>query len=278
MSKKLIKQLFNFLVVITNSTLFLHGLTQAEQKFVEKYAPPKELQTQLEQIFPDKDLISSLTQKSICGTTSTIQELQERIEKFEIIKTKHTDKLTEIICQHPQIPDFIIKIAASGHKYRNMTRVISASEMNEYLQIKNITNVIVPKKYLYQIPNTTDFEDENFIVQRILELSYSADDMRPFAEDLGYDGEPFPWNPDRRAILRAELDAYYAHLYGLNRDELRYILDPTDIYDEDFPSETFRVLKNKEIEIFGEYRTQKLVLESWDRFERDEVFGKHEVA
>jgi hypothetical protein len=164
MSKKLIKQLFNFLVVITNSTLFLHGLTQAEQKFVEKYAPPKELQTQLEQIFPDKDLISSLTQKSICGTTSTIQELQERIEKFEIIKTKHTDKLTEIICQHPQIPDFIIKIAASGHKYRNMTRVISASEMNEYLQIKNITNVIVPKKYLYQIPNTTDFEDENFIV------------------------------------------------------------------------------------------------------------------
>ena len=121
-------------------------------------------------------------------------------------------------------------------------------------------------------------EDENFIVQRILELSYSADDMRPFAEDLGYDGEPFPWNPDRRAILRAELDAYYAHLYGLNRDELRYILDPTDIYDEDFPSETFRVLKNKEIEIFGEYRTQKLVLESWDRFERDEVFGKHEVA
>ena len=29
------------------------------------------------------------------------------------------------------------------------------------------------------------------------------------------------------AQLRAELDAYYARLYGLTRDELRYILDPT---------------------------------------------------
>jgi len=30
-------------------------------------------------------------------------------------------------------------------------------------------------------------------------------------------------------VLRAELDAYYAKLYGLTRDELRYILDPKDV-------------------------------------------------
>jgi hypothetical protein len=64
---------------------------------------------------------------------------------------------------------------------------------------------------------------------------------------LGYDGEPFPFDPDRRATLRAELDAYYAKLYGLTRDELRYILDPADVMGEDYPSETFRVLKNKEL-------------------------------
>jgi hypothetical protein len=34
----------------------------------------------------------------------------------------------------------------------------------------------------------------------------------------------------------------------------------------DYPSETFRVLKNNEIRQFGEYRTQRLVLEAWDRF------------
>ena len=57
---------------------------------------------------------------------------------------------------------------------------------------------------------------------------------------------PFKWDDDRRALLRAELDAYYARLYGLTRDELRYILDPKDVYGPDFPSETFRVLKEKE--------------------------------
>jgi hypothetical protein len=88
--------------------------------------------------------------------------------------------------------------------------------------------------------------------------------MQPFAQDMEYDGPPFIWNEQRRAILRAELDAYYAKLYGLTRDELRYILDPSDVYGPDFPSETFRVLKNSETKKYGEYRTQRLVLAAWD--------------
>ena len=104
-----------------------------------------------------------------------------------------------------------------------------------------------------------------FIQPRVLELTYTAHDLKPWAEDLGYDGPPFRFDPERRALLRAELDAFYAHLYGLTRDELRYILDPSDVMGPDYPSETFRVLKNNEIRQFGEYRTQRLVLEAWDR-------------
>lgn len=96
--------------------------------------------------------------------------------------------------------------------------------------------------------------------------------MRPFAKDLGYDGPPFGWDPERRALLRAELDAYYAYLYGLTRRELEYILDPKDVMGPDYPSETFRVLKNKEIKEFGEYRTRRLVLEAWGRFVEDGTF------
>jgi hypothetical protein len=107
-------------------------------------------------------------------------------------------------------------------------------------------------------------EDIEFISSRVLELVYTAYDMKPFAQDMGYDGEPFIWDENRRAILRAELDAKYAKLYGLTRDELRYILDPANIYGAEFPSETFRVLKNKEINKYGEYRTQRLVLAAWD--------------
>lgn len=65
--------------------------------------------------------------------------------------------------------------------------------------------------------------------------------------------------------MRAELDTCYAKLHGLTRDELRYILAPSDVYGPDFKSETFRVLKNNEIKQFGEYRTQRLVLAAWDK-------------
>ncbi len=46
---------------------------------------------------------------------------------------------------------------------------------------------------------------------------------------------------------------------------MRFVLDPSDPLGCDYPSETFRVLKNNEIRQFGEYRTQRLVLEAWDR-------------
>ena len=55
----------------------------------------------------------------------------------------------------------------------------------------------------------------------VLELTYTNHSMAPFARDLGYDGLPFPWNEDRRALLRAEFDAWYARAYGLTLDELR---------------------------------------------------------
>ena len=118
-----------------------------------------------------------------------------------------------------------------------------------------------------------------FIVPRVLELTYTAHDLKPWADDLSdYDprpvaerGLPFAWNPKRRAHLRAELDAYYARLYSLTRDELRYILDPKEVMGEDYPSETFRVLKEGELRNFGEYRTRRLVLEAWDRLVQGEL-------
>ena len=58
---------------------------------------------------------------------------------------------------------------------------------------------------------------------------------------------------------------------GLTRDELRYILDPTDLKGPGYPSETFRLLRVKEIEELGEYRTARLVLDAWDRMERGEL-------
>ncbi len=69
----------------------------------------------------------------------------------------------------------------------------------------------------------------------------------------------------RRAEIEFKLVAFCAHVYGLNRDELRYTLDPADVMGPDYPSETFCLLMTNEIGQFGEYRTQRLVLEAWDR-------------
>jgi hypothetical protein len=190
-------------------------------------------------------------------------------------------------------------------------------------------------------PNAYSPEDLRFIVPRALELTYTAWDIKPFADDVWQDAAnselgdalqaairqqweanraatggvapappdwlplcgidpaapcplpPFRWDEGRRAVLRAELDAYYARLYGLTRKQLRYILDPADLtarelddlldpWEEvadpldaagyaaradasDFPGETFRVLKTKELRQYGEYRTRRLVLEAWAR-------------
>ena len=65
------------------------------------------------------------------------------------------------------------------------------------------------------------------------------------------------------------LDAFFAKLYGLTEEELRYILDPQDVFGPDFSGETFRVLKEKEIRQFGEYRTKKLILEAWNNIEKE---------
>ena len=127
--------------------------------------------------------------------------------------------------------------------------------------------------YLNQLPilppHAYSEADLAFIVPRVLELSYTSHSMVPFARDLGYDGAPFAWDEDRRALLRAELDAFYALAYGLTRDELRYVLDPKEVMGADYPSETFRVLQNNERKKYGEYRTARLVLAAYDAMVRD---------
>ncbi|MGH8722967.1 MAG: hypothetical protein ACREU4_13335, partial [Burkholderiales bacterium] len=111
--------------------------------------------------------------------------------------------------------------------------------------------------------------DLGFVAPRVLELTYTSQSMRPWAEDLGHHGPPFAWDETRRAQLRAELDAFFAIKYRLTRDELVYVLDPAKVKGPNYPSETFRVLKEKEErpppQGFGEYRTERLVLAAFDR-------------
>ena len=149
------------------------------------------------------------------------------------------------------------------------------SIVSDFVVRQKLAGVNVQFMMLRQLPvlAPTSYSDTDlrFVLVRILELTYTAHDLKPFAEDMGFAGPPFRWDEDRRALVKAELDAYYARLYGLTREELRYILDPQDVYGPDFPGETFRVLKEKEMKQYGEYRTRRLVLDAWDRLEQGEL-------
>jgi len=111
----------------------------------------------------------------------------------------------------------------------------------------------------------------SFIVPRVLELTYTSCSLSGFAQDLQYSGPPFCWDDERRALLQAELDVWFAHAYGLRKEDICYILDPADVMGPDYPSETFRRLKENELRIYGEYRTRRLVLDAWDRMDRGEL-------
>ena len=91
-----------------------------------------------------------------------------------------------------------------------------------------------------------------WISQRVIELTYTAHDLQPFAEDCGYTSPPFKWDSHRRFLIRCELDAAYFHLYGIDRDDVNYIM------------ETFPVVKRKDETAHDEYRTKRVILEMYD--------------
>jgi hypothetical protein len=92
-----------------------------------------------------------------------------------------------------------------------------------------------------------------WIIVRVLELAYTAWDLAPFGRDLGWDGPPFRWDPDRRFKLRCEMDAAFFHLYGIGRDDADYIMD------------TFPIVRRKNQKQYGAYRTKELILDIYDR-------------
>jgi hypothetical protein len=96
-----------------------------------------------------------------------------------------------------------------------------------------------------------------FVAPRVAELTHTSWEMQGWAADIGYGGNPFRWDADRRPILQAELDALMLHLYGLNRDGAEWVVD------------SFAVLKKYETRPrerggYGEFRTKRLVLQAYD--------------
>lgn len=146
----------------------------------------------------------------------------------------------------------------------------------------NMNNFIVKQLPILTLEQIND-KWQTEIITRVSELCYFNHDLDGWAEELTEElndeqkallpnivnKTPYVYDSDRRAMLLAELDAIFAKLYGLSTEDLKYILDPEDVCGEGCINETFRVLKDNEIREFGEYRTKRLVMEAWEKFNFD---------
>jgi hypothetical protein len=119
----------------------------------------------------------------------------------------------------------------------------------------------------------------NWVSDRVLELTYTAWDLESLAQSCGWSRPPFCWDEERRFLLRCELDAAFFHLYlpaeangewspaenetteeratlkasfATPRNAVAYIMD------------TFPIVKRKDEEKWGEYRTKRVILEIYD--------------
>jgi hypothetical protein len=118
--------------------------------------------------------------------------------------------------------------------------------------IVNQFSILPPNAYRWPCQWSLDERLSDWLLARVLELTYTAWDLQPFARDCGYDGPPFRWDEARRFLLRCELDAAFFHLYAIARDDVAYIMD------------TFPIVRRKDEATHGEYRTKRVILELYD--------------
>ncbi len=113
-----------------------------------------------------------------------------------------------------------------------------------------------PDAYDEKCPWAKSKKMEDWIADRVLKLTCTADDMRPLAEAAGFRPGVWKWKEDERVQLRAELDAAYFHLYQLSRADVEYILG------------TFQGIAKEDDKASGEGQTRRLVLEAFDEYSR----------
>ncbi|ODA29726.1 Eco57I restriction-modification methylase domain-containing protein [Planctopirus hydrillae] len=160
----------------------------------------------------------------------------------------------------------------------------------DFVARQKVAGTAMTVHYLKQFPvlHPGDYEKQHstffpnlseWTKQRVLELTYTAWDLEPFAQDCGYDGPPFRWDEERRFQLRAELDAAFFHLYlpsdpqgdwlpaaNESSDDLARLkesfLQPR--YAVSYIMDTFPIVRRKDIAKHGSYHTKDTILKIYD--------------
>ena len=127
---------------------------------------------------------------------------------------------------------------------------VSGTHLNFYL-LEQLP-VLVPDVYLDPAPWHRRSSLGHWFGVRSVELSYTSDDLRPLALDVGWAGPPFKWDEERRVAIRAEIDAAFFLLYGLSRQEVEHVIG------------SFPIVRQRDEAKHGTFKTRDLVLDALD--------------
>jgi hypothetical protein len=187
--------------------------------------------------------------------------------------TRNTDERTFIPCVLPRVA--VANSAITGFPGRgpaacllaNMSAFVFDYSVRQKLGGTNMLRFIteqlpvLPPEVYATDALVLDTPVTDWVESRVLELVFTSSDMKAFALEHGYEGPPFRWDPERRVLIRAELDGVFFHLYGL------------DVEDVDYVMETFPVVKRRDEEKYGHYRTKALILDAYRRIADASVTG-----
>jgi type I restriction-modification system DNA methylase subunit len=132
--------------------------------------------------------------------------------------------------------DYIVRLKAGG------------VHMNFFI-VKQLP-VLKPDDYDNRKINGELFID--WLRPRAGKLICNSVEMIGFAEDIGLGQYCITWDEEERFQTRCEVDAAFFRMYNISRDDVDYILD------------TFPIIKSKDVQRYGTYRTKDIILKYYD--------------
>lgn len=181
----------------------------------------------------ERTIISNVIFSTACGNSSPII-------KSTLSKSKNVYLLDANLSSF--ILDYVARLKIGG------------TNLNFFL-MKQMP-LLAPSDYQSASPWSLCIETYRWIKARFTELTYTTPKLAPFAHALGYVGPPFCWDEERRFLIQCELDAAYFHLYGIEREDVDYIM------------ETFPIVKRKDEAQHGSYRTKETILKIYDQMKQ----------
>lgn len=224
--------------------------------------PERQLRDPRYQVMPAvwvsvSDFDDRLSRRDVAGSTTCFLGFRR--------VARNTDERTVIAALLPWGPasyGWILTRGASTNALTILTAIYN-SFVFDYCARNSLSQPSFPQSTFEQLPapppaslvTTTSWAADGvgrWIHDRVVELTYVSDDMAGFATELGYSLQPFAWDPERRRHLRAELDAACFHLYGLDRQEVDYVM------------ETFPIVRRKDEATHGDFLTKRMILDRYD--------------